>query len=274
VKFNPSENITSTPIVQALVRIAYPLNCVRKVHRGPLKGVRFKIAPAMGFTYAWGLGVEQWQFPGLVQAGMCVYDVGANSGQSTLSLATSVGPSGQVIAFEPVDHLFANLVHNLNLNSSLRVTPICAAASERNGWLEFQFDPALVTQGRLAGVEPGNALPNPVTISVRAVRLDDYESQSWPPPHFIKIDVEGGAGAVLAGAPNLIAQHRPIIYIELHGPEERRAARDLLIKHDYSAMTLSGDRVSDPTAGEFASLVCKPIDRVSDAVFLTSAAVE
>lgn len=257
--FYLSENITSTRLVQALVRIAYPLGRTSKVHRGPLKGLRFRIAPAMGFTYAWGLGVEQWQFPGLVHPGMCVYDIGANSGQSTLSLARSVGPSGRVLAFEPVDHIFANLVHNLELNPSLPVTAICAAASQCTGWLDFQFDRDLATQGRLAEVETAHGLPNPATIPVRAVRLDDYTLQHWPAPHFLKIDVEGGGGAVLAGAPNLIAQHRPIIYIELHGPEEQRAVRELLRKYDYCAQTLSGEAVPDFAAEWASPLVCKPL---------------
>ena len=74
----------------------------------------------------------------------------------------------------------------------------------------------------------------------------------------LKIDVEGGAGAVLAGAQTLLALHRTTIYIELHGPEEQKAVRELLAKSGYQAQTLSGEVVSDPTAGWFSPLVCKP----------------
>ena len=131
----------------------------------------------MGFTYAWGIGVEQWDFDGLVRHGMCVYDIGANCGQSTLSLARAVGTSGRVVAFEPVDSVFANLVANLQLNPSLQVTPVCAAAYERKGRLEFLFRRDEVTQGRLADVEPTYAVVNAETIMVRAVRLDDYNDR-------------------------------------------------------------------------------------------------
>jgi FkbM family methyltransferase len=189
---------------------------------------------------------------------MCVYDIGANNGQSTLSLARIVGNHGRVVAFEPVDRIFANLAFNLKLNPSLQVTPICAAASNQSGQLDFQFDSKLTTQGHLVGVEPSYTLANATTISVRAVRLDDYTLEDWPSPQFLKIDVEGGAGAVLAGAQTLIARHRPTIYIELHGPEEQRAVRELLTKFEYRAQTLSGELVSDPTAGGFSPLVCKP----------------
>ena len=244
--------------VQAVVRKVYPIGKIRTVHRSQLKGLRYRVMPGMGFTYAWGIGVEQWEFDGLVRPGMCVYDIGANCGQSTLSLAAAVGPSGRVVAFEPVDCVFANLAFNLKLNPSLRVTPVCAAACERNGQLDFLFDGDVTTQGHLVDVEPTYTLANARMISVRGIRLDDYLSEDRLAPQFLKIDVEGGAGAVLLGAQHLIAQHRPVIYIELHGPEEQNAVRELLIKFQYRAHLLCGSEVPDPTAGWFNPLVCRP----------------
>ena len=69
-----------------LRRQIYPIGKICTVRRGPLKGLRFRVVPAMGFTYAWGIGASN----GLLRLGsdgVCVYDVGANCGQSTLSLA-------------------------------------------------------------------------------------------------------------------------------------------------------------------------------------------
>ncbi len=258
LKLLRNENLTATRFVQAAARKIYPFGKVRTIHRGPLKGLRFRVAPAMGFTYAWGIGVEQWEFKGLVRPGMCVYDIGANCGQSTLSLARLVGSSGRVVAFEPVDDIFSILVSNIRLNPSLQVTPVCAAAAERNGQLDFLFDGKLTTQGHLLDVEPSYVLPQAKTISVRGVSLDHYVIEGWPEPQFLKIDVEGGAGAVLRGARSLIAQHRPTIYVELHGPEEQEAVRELVTIFNYEAQTLSGSNVTDPTAGWFSPLVCKP----------------
>jgi FkbM family methyltransferase len=252
-------SVTGAALLRAAVRKIYPIGSVRAVRRGPLKGLRFKVMPAMGFTYAWGIGVEQWMFNPLIRRGMCVYDVGANYGQSTLSLALSVGASGRVIAFEPVAEIFADLVFNLRLNPSLQVDAICAAVSERNGVSEFLFDGDVASQGRLKGVEPTYMLPNAKAISVRTVRLDDYIGEGWPVPQFIKIDVEGGAGAVLRGAENLIVDHRPTIYAELHGPDEQIAIGELLRDFRYEAQTILGTEVPDPTAGWFNPLVCKPL---------------
>jgi FkbM family methyltransferase len=259
LKILQNQTLTRTSIPQAIARALYPFKATRKIHRGPLKGFRFRVSRGMGFTYAWGIiGVEQWEFGGLVRPGMCVYDIGANCGQSTLNLAHAVGASGRVYAFEPVPSIFDELAFNTGLNPSLKVTPICAAASEHNGYLDFQFDKHLVTQGHLLGVEPTYVLQNAKIVSVRAIRLDDYKSEHWGIPHFIKLDVEGGAGAALRGAQKLIAEHRPLIFVELHGPEEQQAVRNLLIKFQYKARTISGANVSDPTSGWFNPLICQP----------------
>src|SRR5689334_18568183 len=112
LKLLKNQRLTSHPWVQALARKIYPMGETCTVRRGLLKGVKFRITPGMGFTYAWGIGVEQWHFEGLVRPGMCVYDVGANCGQSTLSLARLVGGSGLVVAFEPVETVYTNLAFN------------------------------------------------------------------------------------------------------------------------------------------------------------------
>jgi FkbM family methyltransferase len=164
-----------------------------------------------------------------------------------------------VIAFEPVAEIFTDLVFNIQLNPSLQVDAVCAAVSERNGVSDFLFDGDVASQGRLKGVEPTYMLPNAKAISVRTVRLDDYIGEGWPVPQFIKIDVEGGAGAVLRGAKNLIVDHRPTIYAELHGPDEQRAVGELLRDFRYRAQTILGTEVPDPTAGWFNPLVCKPL---------------
>ncbi len=252
------QNLGRTRFVQAAVREIYPIGKICLVRRGPLKGLRFRVTSGMGFTYAWGIGVEQWDFSGLVQPGMCVYDIGANCGQSTLHLATLVGASGRIVAFEPIEDLFANLVFNLELNSLSHVTPVLAAASEKGGQIDFLFDSNFATQGRLAEVEPTHVLPRARTISVRAFRLDNFASEHWPAPQFLKIDVEGGAGAVLRGAKDLLADHRPKIFIELHGPEEQQAVHDLLVTFGYKARTPSGAEIKNPTVGWHSPLICEP----------------
>jgi hypothetical protein len=90
------------------------------------------------------------------------------------------------------------------------------------------------------------------------VSLDDFLGDGWPPPQFVKVDVEGGAAQVLAGAIRLLQDIRPEMYVELHGPEEQAGLRNLVQKHDYVLQTLSGDVIGDPTDGWHNPIWCKP----------------
>ena len=42
-------------LLNRAVRVAYPFGVVRGIHRGPLRGMKYRVAPGMGFTYAWEL---------------------------------------------------------------------------------------------------------------------------------------------------------------------------------------------------------------------------
>ncbi len=57
------------------------------------------------------------RLPEFVQEGMVCYDLGAhNAGFYTLALARLVGPTGRVIAFEPLAENAANILHHLTIN--------------------------------------------------------------------------------------------------------------------------------------------------------------
>ena len=163
-----------------------------------------------------------------------------------------------MIAFEPVPAVCQDLERNLRLNSLNQVFAVNAAAADREGTAEFLFDTDHSTQGKLSGVEPSYTINTATARQVRLVRLDDYGRHGWPGPHLIKVDGEGGAASVLAGADELIRVAKPTIFIELHGPEERAAVRRLLDTHDYAASTIQGEPVPDPIASTVSVMVCRP----------------
>jgi FkbM family methyltransferase len=242
------------------IRVAYPYGAIRKVRRGPLRGLRFVVRPAMAFTFAWRRP-DHWDwFQARVTPGMVIYDVGANRGQMALAFARAVGSSGKVISFEPVPMLFNDLKRNVDLNALAWVVPVEAAASDRTGQANFLFDPTFTTQGKLDGCEPSYVTSRQEQ-TVRTIALDDVAGKDYPMPQFLKIDTEGGAAKVLTGAQRVLQKARPSIYIEQHGPEEQRAVRDLIQSNGYSIRRLTGEVVQDPTAAWVNPLWCVPQER-------------
>jgi tRNA G37 N-methylase Trm5 len=68
---------------------------------------------------------------GAVKPDYVVFDVGANVGAHTLTLARCVGKSGKVYAFEPSDFAFAKLRRNLSLNPELEARTVSCILRER-----------------------------------------------------------------------------------------------------------------------------------------------
>lgn len=246
-------------LVRPLLRHLFPPGSVRQVLLGPRRGRRFVVEPGLGPGFALGLTAHLHDdfFLARVRPGATVYDVGANRGQVSLLLASLVGDRGRVLSLEPVPALFRSLERNLELNAFDNVDARCLAATEGRGRREFLFDPARSCQGKLADAEPGWTVPAAEVIEVETIALDDLAGEGLQPPSLVKIDVEGGAAAVLRGARELLTEIGPTLYVEIHGPEERAALRDLVMAAGYSITTLIGAPVADPTAGQRGPFVCE-----------------
>jgi hypothetical protein len=70
---------------------------------------------------------------------------------------------------------------------------------------------------------------------VEETTLDDFVRQGGRPPTFIKVDVEGSEGSVLRGARAVLSEHRPVLLIELHTPEQDVMVGALLKDAGYTA---------------------------------------
>jgi FkbM family methyltransferase len=214
----------------------------------------------MGATFALGIDSMNWGWlRDRLRKGSCVYDIGANRGQSALFFARAVGPTGTVISFEPVTSLFDDLTFNLRLNALCGVRPIQAAVADTSDPIAFAFSDARPTQGKMVKCEGTYAVPDAAIMPVNGCTLDALAGNELPPPDFLKIDVEGGAACVLRGAQQMLRKYRPGIYIELHGPEEQAAVKDLIQAVGYAVRTLDGKTVLDPTLAWLSPLVCDPI---------------
>jgi len=137
-------------------------------------------------------------------------DVGANEGLF-LGDFRRVAPDGHHIAYEPLPSLFESLVRSFP-DMDIRQR----ALSDHEGESSFVH----VMDPHYEGYSGLQERPYPVevsteTITVTTERLDDHLPDGWL-PDFVKIDVEGAEGLVIAGGIDTLRRSRPIMAIE-HG---------------------------------------------------------
>ena len=140
-----------------------------------------------------------------IQPDDVLFDIGANVG--TFALIAAKHRRAHVIAFEPGYANFARLCDNIQLNGChFSIVPVPLPVADHNGLVGFKY----------RSIEPGQSrhklkadtwrFRDPATVSryeqpVLAMTLDGIISTfHLPPPHHVKIDVDGAEARVLAGA--------------------------------------------------------------------------
>jgi FkbM family methyltransferase len=166
--------------------------------------------------------------------GMTVYDVGANIGYVALLAARAIGPSGRVVAFEPLPANLKRLQAHLALNGpGARITVVPLAVAEGVGMKRFLIHPS-GAMGKVKGAA-GRAEAYSAEIEVETIDLDTFTfGRGNPPPDLVKMDIEGGEVLALPGMRRVLAEIRPTLLIELHGPQAAQVAWDTLTQTGYS----------------------------------------
>jgi FkbM family methyltransferase len=135
---------------------------------------------------------------------MTVFDVGANVGFFTLLASRLVGPTGHVIAVEPLPRNVAFLERHVALNKAANVTIVRLAVSDKAGFAHF-VEAESPSMGRL-----GHG-----ALRVETTTLDRL-SESYGVPDLVKMDIEGGEVMALAAAGRVLAR-RAALYLSTHG---------------------------------------------------------
>jgi len=164
----------------------------------------------------------------LVPPGAIIHDVGANIGYVSLLLAKAAGVSGHVYAFEALPENAERWRMNINLNGMRsRLTLINAAVTQASGLVSFLVHPS-GGMGKVAG-SAGREDHYQSEIKVPGLSLDEFVYiQGNPPPQVIKMDIEGGEVLALPGMHRVLAEARPLMLMEMHGPESNRVAWETL----------------------------------------------
>jgi len=216
-----------------------PATAVLRVLSGPLRGARW-IAGAG--TFGVWLGVYERakaiEFTKHVGAGALVFDVGAHAGYYTLLAARAVGRSGKVVAFEPNERNVAFLRGHVVLNRLDNVDVVDAAVGMTEGRSRFDVQTADGHQGRLS--ESGS-------VEVEVVSLDAIVAKTGRLPDVVKIDVEGGEGAVLRGAATTLKIGHPMIFLATHGADIHAECCEFLRSHGYTLGPLDAELVEEAT---------------------------
>lgn len=202
------------------------------------------------------------EFVALCRPSMTFWDVGAHFGVFTLAAVRFGGPQATVIAFEPSDVAADMLAANVRLAGAQARVRICREAVGADDGVA-----RLLTTG--AGGEhmvvPADAARGDA-LRIPQRTLDGLLTEGAAAPTHLKIDVEGSEDAVLRGARRLLADHEPIVFLELHAEMLRRSGRnpnevlELLGAVGYQDWREQSRRVEfgDLNGRSVLRLVCRP----------------
>lgn len=183
----------------------------------------------------------------VVRPGWSCADVGAHVGNITETLVRLVGREGRVIAFEAHPANADQLRERFRRSRVVEVVnaAVSDGTSERVALYAGRHDNS--TEWNVLGHDV-EGVPTRQVLEVEAVSLD-----GWFTPgvrlDFVKIDVEGAEGLVLAGMRRVLRDARPVLAVEFHDDEAWGSRQELLDagyalnRTDGSAIDPAGERV-------------------------------
>ena len=229
--------------------------------------MRVDISKSMGAAIYWR-GAHDWApifvLEDIIKKGDTVIDVGANQGEYSLWAAKNTGPSGTVLAFEPMDELYVQLKKNFALNPKYRNTLI----PNKNG---LSDKPGKLNLFGKAGDNEGVNTMFPTqshTVLIQEINLDTLDNQlsqlKCEKVNFIKIDVEGAELHVLKGARETLNKYKPSLLIEINseaclaGGYEPEEIFEILrpLGYKFEKIGLRGKRIPvDKVPNEFCNIL-------------------
>jgi FkbM family methyltransferase len=211
-----------------LARLSGPMrDGVHPIAGGPAKGLLMDIA---GSRPSYLLGTAEPEivqfFVEHVRPGDTVFDLGANVGYFTLIAAALAGPTGKIVAYEPIPANVEALRRNVQINKLTNVEVVAAAVWDSEGTRRINVDSSDQKATLMARRDSG-------TITVHTVSLNG-EAARVGAPSVVKSDIEGAEYEVFGAAASALAGRPPVI-CEVHrmkeGDEDRFEA--IMRGHGY-----------------------------------------
>lgn len=188
-------------------------------------------------------------FQSVLRPGDAVIEVGTHIGYLTMLFADLVGESGRVVVFEPGRNNLPYL--RVNVGRLPMVEIVDSAVCDVDGTASF-FEEELTGQNNslLGDYERFDenrkrAFSNQryKERQVNTVRLDTFVRQRGLRPALIKIDIEGAEYMALKGAREVLAEHRPMLMVEV--TRQGSDVFQLLTHAGYQLFTPEGKQLQD-----------------------------
>lgn len=184
---------------------------------------------------------------------MTLADIGANIGEITLLAAKRLS-RGQVLAFEPMPHVYERLCQNVALNQFGNVKTFNMGLYQESGSLPLfvkNDKPYGVTNEGVTSLFHAGDDRQEAVVPLR--KLDDVAVEcGLARLDVMKIDVEGAEWMVLRGAEESIKKFRPVIIVEISESNFKRAGytgKDMVaylrgLKYDVRSLEAGGEVLS------------------------------
>lgn len=170
--------------------------------------------------------------------GMIALDIGANIGVYTLTLASILGKSGKVFAYEPGSDNRRHLERSLQLNQSSNVSVSAAALSNFCGQGILKLGKSGELHQLVAAPESGD-LVETIEVSTLDAELQRWH---WPRVDFVKLDAEGQEEAILDGGKDFFRRHSPLVMFEaIHGETFNGRLLEMFRDLGFELFRLVGD---------------------------------
>ena len=145
------------------------------------------------------------------------FEFGANQGEFTVFAASLVGPSGKVLAFEPVSKIRERLTLNISLNSFQNVDVHALGLGDKSEVNVPIFDShetfrdGTMHEG-LFSLYVHHLESEEIAEHIAIITLDEICSQLGKRVKLIKLDIEGAEAAALRGRNRQSCATNPVLF--------------------------------------------------------------
>lgn len=152
----------------------------------------------------------------VVRPGDTVIDIGANIGCFTVEAARRAGPTGRVLAVEPEEHTFRQLVRNLEINRLSNVTAVRAAVGPSEGEVILHTNSIAIFSSLYTTVDgrTSGGTGQGVAMTTLAQLMQAYDIGHC---HYLKLDCEGAEHDIVRSMSDETARMVDSITMEVHG---------------------------------------------------------